>query len=371
MYLLYDVIQRRKSALGNSLLVKRGDYQVVQNIISSLTHQQLIAAAQSLRLTQTTSDPAIATLRRAIQTVAARVPNSFAEKQNMRLHIRALFVEFGPAAFWLTINPSDLRDPLVVKLAGITLPQDGFERANVIIRRKTANMNPAAIAVFFHKVCTGVLEALISPAEGEIGIFGEVSTYFGVVETNGRGMLYLHCLIWLVGNLDFFDLRGKLLNDPEFARQMIDYLESIISEHIDAYETDERSDPMSFSSTQDFETDEAYVDALQRYGNEVASKRQMHSESHNSTCFKYSKKGIRECRFYFPRPIVETSHIDELGVAHLRRDNEWVNPFNPWIAATFALFHQSVYYSSKTQHRMPCSLRWVQRQYQSFVYLDL
>src|SRR5947209_12924914 len=132
MYLLYDVIQLRKSALGNSLLVKRGDYQVVQNIISSLTHQQLIAAAQSLRLTQTTSDPAIATLRRAIQTVAARVPNSFAEKQNMRLHIRALFVEFGPAAFWLTINPSDLRDPLVVKLAGITLPQDGFERANVI-----------------------------------------------------------------------------------------------------------------------------------------------------------------------------------------------------------------------------------------------
>jgi Helitron helicase-like domain at N-terminus len=121
MYLLYDVIQRRKSALGNSLLVKRGDYQVVQDVISSLTHQQLIAAAQSLRLTQTTSDPAIATLRQAIQTVAARVPNSFAQKLEMRLHIRGLFIEFGPAAFWLTLNPSDLRDPLVVKLAGITL----------------------------------------------------------------------------------------------------------------------------------------------------------------------------------------------------------------------------------------------------------
>src|SRR5271155_3937059 len=123
MYLLYDVIQRRKSALGNSLLVKRGDYKIVQDIISSLTLQQLIAAAQSLRLTQTASDPAIATLRRTIQIVAARVPNSFAQKQEMRLHIRALFIEFGPAAFWLTINPSDLRDPLVLKLAGITLPR--------------------------------------------------------------------------------------------------------------------------------------------------------------------------------------------------------------------------------------------------------
>ena len=255
MYLLYDVIQRRKSALGNSLLVKRGDYQAVLDVISSLTHQQLIEAAQALRLTQRTSDPAIAILRRAIQTVAARVLNSFAQKEDMRLHIRALFIEFGPAAFWLTINPSDLRDPLVVKLAGITLPKDAFERENAAFRRKTANMNPAAIAVFFHKVCTGILEALVSPGEGEIGIFGEVSTYFGVVETNGRGMLHLHCLVWLAGNLDFFDLREKMLNDAEFASQMIDYLKSIISKHIDACESDDSPDPMSIPSAQDFESD--------------------------------------------------------------------------------------------------------------------
>jgi hypothetical protein len=116
MYLLYDVIQRRKSALGNSLLVKWGDYQAIQEVISSLTYQRLIEAAQSLRLTQKTSDPAIATLRHAIQTVAARVPNSFAEKQEMRVRLRGLFIEYGLAAFWLTINPSDLRDPLVIKL---------------------------------------------------------------------------------------------------------------------------------------------------------------------------------------------------------------------------------------------------------------
>src|SRR5439155_15563228 len=67
--------------------------------------------------------------------------------------------------------------------------------------------------------------------------------------------------------------------------------------------------------------------------NEVASKRQIHSGNHNSTCFKYSKKGAWKCRFNFPRPKVEASHVDELGIAHLRRDNEWVNPYNPWIAA--------------------------------------
>ena len=45
MYLLYDVIQRRKAALGNSLLVKRGDYEAVQQVISSLTYDQLVVVA--------------------------------------------------------------------------------------------------------------------------------------------------------------------------------------------------------------------------------------------------------------------------------------------------------------------------------------
>jgi len=30
-------------------------------------------------------------------------------------------------------------------------------------------------------------------------------------------MLHLHCLIWVAGNLDFFNLREKMFNDPEFA----------------------------------------------------------------------------------------------------------------------------------------------------------
>jgi|SRR5271155_2716320 len=92
---------------------------------------------------------------------------------------------------------------------------------------------------------------------------------------------------------------------------MIHYLDSIISERIDPCESDDRPDQMSVPSAQDFETDQGYVDALHRYGNAVASKRQIHSENHNSTCFKYKKKGQRECRFYFPRPKVEASHIEE------------------------------------------------------------
>jgi hypothetical protein len=258
MYLLYDVIQRRGSALGNSLFVKRGEYKEIQEIISSLTFDRLTAAAQSIHSTQKTSDPAIAVLRRALQTVAARVPNSFAEKQEMRLYLRGLFIEFGPAAFWLTLNPSDLRDPLVIKLAGVTLPKDRLQKANDAFRRKTANMNPAAIAVFFDRLCTAVLKGLVCPGEDQIGIFGEVSTYFGAVETNGRGMLHLHCLVWLAGNLDLFDLRRKMLKDPNFAAQIVDYLDTIICECINPRESEGKPEKMTFPLTSNFDTDEEY-----------------------------------------------------------------------------------------------------------------
>src|SRR5436305_9555812 len=129
------------------------------------------------------------------------------------------------------------------------LPQDSFRRVNAAFRRKTANINPVTIIVFFDKVCTNILKALISPGKSEIEIFGDISTYFETVETNGHGMLHLHCLIWVTENLDFFNLREKILNDLEFAHQMIDYLNSIISKYIDLFEsaTDDGSDEMSLS----------------------------------------------------------------------------------------------------------------------------
>jgi hypothetical protein len=122
---------------------------------------------------------------------------------------------------------------------------------------------------------------LVCPGEGQIGIFGEVSMYFGAVETNGRGTV----LVWLAGNLDFFDLGRKMLNDPNFAGQVVDYLDSIISESIDLHESEGEPDEMALPSAPNFDTDEEYVDALHKYGNAVASKRQHHSKNHNSTCF--------------------------------------------------------------------------------------
>jgi len=133
-----------------------------------------------------------------------------------------------------------------------------------------------------------------------------------------------------------------MLNDPNFAGLVVDYLDSIISECINTYESEGKLDEVTLPLTSNFDTDEEYVDPLHKYGNAVASKPQHHSKNHNSTCFKYCRQGAWACRFYFPRPRVEASHIDDLGVAHLRRDGEWVNPYNP---CPRLIHHQSTDYS--------------------------
>jgi len=120
-------------------------------------------------------------------------------------------------AFWITINPSDSQNPLVLRLAGITYSGDALSTATAAIRQATATSNPVAVAEFFHHTCKAVFEGLLGTNTGRVGILGEVSNHFGVVETNGRGMLHLHGLVWLTGNVAFRRLRERLLDDRPFA----------------------------------------------------------------------------------------------------------------------------------------------------------
>jgi hypothetical protein len=58
-------------------------------------------------------------------------------------------------------------------------------------------------------------------------------------------MLHLHGFMWLRGNVDFLNLREKVLYDPTFSREMIEYLNSIISECINPCDCEDGSDQMS------------------------------------------------------------------------------------------------------------------------------
>lgn len=193
MYVVYDVMQRRSALLGYSLLVKSKQWTETQSLISNISYDELCEAADAVRSTNTCTHPGILALERQVQLVAAHVPHSYAKCFQYRLQLRALMVTKGMPPFWITVNPSDLRCPIVLWLAGVAVSFS--ESTTSAFRYATATMNPVAVATFFHETCRGIFNQLLKAGSSEGGLFGPVSTYFGTVETNGRGMLHLNCLV--------------------------------------------------------------------------------------------------------------------------------------------------------------------------------
>lgn len=111
MYLLYDVLQLRSSSLGNALLVKRRNWRSAEDDMASLTVDQLENAAKAVADGGVIDDPVIQRLQRNIVTIGMQVPESFSQKLKRRSEIKGLLVRDGMAAYWMTINPSDLEEP--------------------------------------------------------------------------------------------------------------------------------------------------------------------------------------------------------------------------------------------------------------------
>ena len=148
------------------------DWETAQAAISTLTFDR---AAKLVQETGTHDDPTIRLLERHIQSITSQVPQSFTCMRAARVHMRAIFVSDGMPGYSLTVNPADLNSPIIVILAGVALSCDELRTEARKIRRVTAQMNPVAVAQFFHHICTGMFDALLAAGKGRSGIFGEVS----------------------------------------------------------------------------------------------------------------------------------------------------------------------------------------------------
>src|SRR5437762_11666846 len=95
LYLVFDVIQRRQSALGNALLVRRGHWAKVQEQLKELTVTQLEKAMDDLRTHHSTSDRLVLDLLRFIEGIGMPVPNSFLRKLYMRREMKGMIVHLG------------------------------------------------------------------------------------------------------------------------------------------------------------------------------------------------------------------------------------------------------------------------------------
>ena len=230
LFLLYNVIARRNSALGYFLLTEQSIFEKTKLQISRISYSQLERAAGEIKRTEKCTDPDIFALERQVQVVARLAPNSYAKCHEQAVYIKALMVNNGMPVLWITVNPSDLKSVMVLTLAGVQMSDAnvGSEIASCF-RAATATINPVAVAQFFEATCAAVFDGLLHDGVSRTGFLGLVSTYFGTVKTNGRGMLHLHCLIWLKGFYHLAAFQRQLVSEPQYKRQMVEYLDHIVN----------------------------------------------------------------------------------------------------------------------------------------------
>ncbi len=129
---------------------------------------------------------------------------------------------------WIKLNPSDLRSFLVFVLGGVRYESSESNDIADAFAFATAKLNPVAVAPFFEAIYIAIFEHLLASGSNNDGLLGTLSTYFGKVETNGRGILHLHCIVWLCGAFCLSEIGNRLCSGLEYAARLVNFINNII-----------------------------------------------------------------------------------------------------------------------------------------------
>ncbi|KIK33914.1 hypothetical protein CY34DRAFT_98827 [Suillus luteus UH-Slu-Lm8-n1] len=171
--------------------------------------------------------------------------------------------------------------------------------------------NPVVAAKFFDLYIKVFLTAILGYDKSRCtvseGILGHVKAYYGCVESQGRGTLHCHMMVWLEGGLDPNEIKHRIVeaNDIDFRDRLLVFLDDTISTSIPPEPDSQISVPSTTHHPCSVrgvvpnvcEDGEQAKMAHQKDLHQLVKACQVHK--HNLTCFKYWKgpPHPRECRF--------------------------------------------------------------------------
>ncbi|KJZ69552.1 hypothetical protein HIM_11065 [Hirsutella minnesotensis 3608] len=341
-FLVFNMGVRSRNRRVSMLSVTRKNFRKAERILRSLTADGLAAARAELESTGKTTNDAVKELLRSLSLYGYRQPMSRELRLGMRHRILALIVRYGVPAIWLTINPNDITNPVKLRLAAHRARDP--EAAEEFLRSldksfkrvRLSVSDPMSSAIFFHREMTLFFEHYVNI--GGESVFGRISQYYGAVETNERGSLHVHGLLWLDGNTRLSSMLADSGGEEQAAyrERIVRYVDSVFSEDLDqegfcAVQA-ERSATSDISSLLD--SAEQFSASFEEEANFCAGATQIHT--HSPTCVKYSlgNKGRKGdlCRFKAPWKLVEETTLSSDGVLRIRRTHPMVNRWNKAIA---------------------------------------
>ncbi|KAJ8473599.1 hypothetical protein ONZ45_g16233 [Pleurotus djamor] len=343
MFSVFNILQRRESLLRTSLRTKQISFQDIAAQLTSISLETVSKICDRLKrderfIPENEQEKRVYKLMREVNVVNGSVCGSPSSKVQQRNEIRALMLEEGLPSFFITVNPADVYNPIVKLLAGAEIDIDNMLEAEIPkfwSQAMTVAKNPCVAAQFFNLYMKAFVRCLLGyRARGYTdddvgGVMGRTKAYYGCVETQGRGTLHCHMLVWIEGAFSPDELKRKVISDPDFAAQVIRYLEDLIQNetpsNVDVEVASDKHHAAAVRSV-DPTTPHSPMKRINDFRNVVKSS-QYHK--HSNTCFKYCRGSVRECRFGLgierERPH---SVISSEGEIHLRCVDGLINDYN-------------------------------------------
>jgi hypothetical protein len=234
IFIVFNILQRRTACLHAHLMASRPYFQQSAQLLESLSSTDVATALVNISkgAYSKVADHRITTLIKHIKVVSGHIMGSAHSRSALRTKIHSLCFNQGLPSLFVTINPADIHSPVALYFSGVDLDLDkvlpeamgtSYERAKIIAA------HPVATAKFFNTLIKSILKYLVLG-----GVLGPVKAYFGTVESQGRGSLHLHLLVWLKHEFTPAQLKEQI-QSKDFREKLLQYLEDIVKEDLDAF----------------------------------------------------------------------------------------------------------------------------------------
>lgn len=342
-FITFGISQRRQALTSSRIQIKRHTFEREAHTVATITAEKLDQARVEEERGVPVSDEAVRALKRHVYATAARVSGTDQSRYRLRSQIWSTSTVLGPPSLWITINPSDLHDPIAQIFAGEEIDMDKFlatlgpDKAK---RAKNVANDPYAAAKFFHFMITTILETLfqvkVTPAQVKsgMGVFGRVAAYFGTVESQGRGILHLHLLVWLK-HVPSPEEIAALLKTEAFRNRILAYIRENFRAYVPGLESAEsiatlpHNTEISYSRPPNPDC-EGYDGKLQRSELALARMEQVHV-CKLRRCLIYNQHNQLVCKRRAPFQVSEDAFVTDTGQCGPKRLYGYVNAWVPSI----------------------------------------
>ncbi|OCH94197.1 hypothetical protein OBBRIDRAFT_832024 [Obba rivulosa] len=317
------------------------DFEQDAFLMATITAKTLAQAQREEQAGIPFSSAAIHTLRRHLYGTAGRVQGMNQARQSMRSQIWSTVLVHGPPSLWVTINLSDLHDPIAQVFAGEHIDLDNLlNTPGPDVKQRAINIvaDSYTAAKFFHFLITTIFKTLFGihvtshTITCNTSILGQLAAYLGAVESQARAALHQHCIIWLK-NTPSSDKMLRLLKNASFRDKVIAFIQRNVCAYLPGLESAESvaaipvekdiayNRPLN-PAAQDYEV------TVWQFKLHLVWSEQIHS-CKLGRCLKSDRYGLLQCKWRAPFAISTEDFVNESGEWGAKHLYEYVNGWNP------------------------------------------